>query len=132
MTNKYNTSPPEQRRYNGRTYASKAEMRYAKYLYQMRDDKLIVDFVEQPRLWLGVPENIYVPDFLVIPEGDGSYPGSLLPYYVDVKGYYTPKFKRTIKLWRAYGILDLVVVKATKTSFKTTEVIDGTHHRECS
>ena len=126
--NKYNVSPPEDRRYNGRTYASKAEMRYAMLLYQLRDNGDIIDFVEQPRLWLGVPENKYVPDFLVIPESSIS----VYPHYVDVKGFYTPAFKRVVKLWKAYGILDLVVIKPTKTSFKTAEVIDGAIYRQSS
>ena len=25
-----------------------------------------LEFIEQPRLWLGVPENIYVPDFFIV------------------------------------------------------------------
>jgi len=124
--NKYNVSKPEERRYNGRTYASKAEMRYAMLLYQLRDNGDIVDFVEQPRLWLGVPENKYVPDFLVIPESSIS----AYPHYIDVKGFYTPAFKRVVKLWEAYGILDLIIIKPTKTSFKTAEVIDGTIYRQ--
>ena len=116
--NKYKVSPPSERRFNGRTYGSKAEMRYAEQLYVLRDNGHIIEFVEQPRLWLGVPENIYVPDFLVIPAEDD-------PYYVDVKGVETAKFKRDKKLWAAYGRLHLLVVKASGKKFEVAEVIRG-------
>jgi hypothetical protein len=118
MRNKYKVSPADQRRFNGRTYGSKAEMGYAKILFSQRLSGEVVDYVEQPRLWLGVPENIYVPDFLVI-LADGSQ------HYVDVKGVETQKFKRDKKLWRSYAYLELHIVKASGKNFKTTEVIEG-------
>ena len=118
MRNKYKVSPADQRRFNGRTYGSKAEMAYAKLLFNDRLQCDVVDYVEQPRLWLGVPENVYVPDFFIVPR-DGQ------PYYVDVKGVETQKFKRDKKLWRSYGYLDLHVIKSSGKKFKTTEVIEG-------
>lgn len=118
--NKYRVSPPDQRRYAGRTYGSKAEMEYAVQLHGQREAGAIAEISEQPRLWLGVPENVYVPDFLVIPcEGHG------FPYYVDVKGQETQKFKRDKKLWKSYGWLNLHVVKKSGQRFKTVEVING-------
>jgi len=121
---KYKVSPPDQRRFNGRTYGSKAEMEYAKLLYLLRDGGDVIDFVQQPRLWLGVPENIYVPDFLVIPSPI-SYPYRSPPYYIDIKGVQTAKFKRDKKLWASYGWLDLHIIKRNGKNFKTVEVVHG-------
>jgi hypothetical protein len=119
MAGKYKVSPPAERRLNGRTYGSKAEMEYAQLLYLMRDGGDIKDFVQQPRLWLGVPENIYIPDFLVIPKE------SFDPYYIDIKGMETQKFRRDKKLWASYGWLNLHVIKKQGKKFKTTEVVHG-------
>ncbi len=118
MGNKYKVSPPNERRHNGRTYASKAEMMYAINLYFQQDHGIILDFVEQPRLWLGVPLNKYVPDFLVIPRDER-------PFYVDVKGIETAAFKKNKKLWAAYGYLDLHVVKRKGNNFITSEIVNG-------
>ena len=115
---KYHTAPPSERRWQGRTYGSKAEMEYAKRLFWAREGGAIQDYVEQPRLWLGVPENKYVPDFLVV-ASDRSY-------YIDVKGIETAKFKRDKKLWASYGRLDLLIMKRVGVGqFVTTETILG-------
>ncbi len=118
MAHKYKVSPPSERRHNGKTYASKAEMLYAINLYFMVDHGVILDFIEQPRVWLGVPENKYVPDFLVIPRDER-------PYYVDVKGVETAAFRKNKKLWASYGALDLHIVKRKGNNFTVTEVIHG-------
>jgi hypothetical protein len=94
-------------------------MEYAKQLYCLRAMGDIKDFVQQPRLWLGVPENIYIPDFLVVPKE------SLDPYYIDIKGMETQKFRRDKKLWASYGWLDLHVIKKQGKNFKTVEVVHG-------
>ena len=121
MRNKYRVAPTEQRRFAGRTYGSKAERMYAEELHSCRLSGGIADIVEQPRCWLGVPENVYVPDFLVIPaEVLGG-----IPYYVDVKGRETQKFRRDKKLWSSYGWLDLHIVKRVGNKFNTTEIIHG-------
>jgi len=120
---KYKVAPAKDRRFNGRTYASKAEMLYAKHLFAMRESALILEFTEQPTVRLGVPENVYRPDFLVIP--DEGY-----PFYVDVKGVETRTFKRNKKLWSAYGWLDLHVVKRFGKKFLTTEVVHGQYSSE--
>lgn len=119
--NKYGVSSPERRRWNGRTYASLAEMRYAQLLHH-RLGVDIVEIVEQPSLWLGVPENTYRPDFLVIPCHDST---PYMPHYVDVKGQETTAFKRIKKLWASYGRLDLHIVAANGQRFQTVEVIEG-------
>ena len=138
MANKYKVAPPDQRKYNGRTYASKAEMEYAKELYMLKKGGEILEFIEQPRLWLGVPENIYVPDFFIVyknPTLEEWLPGHSdrgpnseneacrAPIYVDVKGVMTPRFRQIMKLWRSYGTLDLHIVKKKGKRFVTTEII---------
>lgn len=115
--NKYRVSPPDQRRWNGRTYASKAEMRRAQELHGLKDAGVYLEVVDQPSLWLGVPENTYRPDFLVIAPGEA--------YYEDVKGAETTAFKRIKKLWASYGRLPLRIVKAKGKRFETVEVIPG-------
>ena len=117
MANKYNTSPPDERRYLGRTFGSKAEMRYCQMLERMVSEEIILDYVCQPRIWLGVPENVYVPDFLVVPVDQR-------PHYVDVKGMETSKFRRDKKLWEQYGRLLLYIVRETSPGkFKTMDIL---------
>jgi hypothetical protein len=88
-------------------------------LEEMVKLKIVIDYICQPRVWLGVEENIYVPDFLVIPDG-------AVPHYVDVKGVETPKFKHDKKLWASYGRAALHIVKETSPAkFKTSEIIEG-------
>lgn len=115
--NKYKVAPAEKRTALGRTFGSQAERRYAEMLEAMWQAGAIRDYICQPRVWLGVVENVYIPDFLVVPEGG-------TPYYVDVKGVQTAKFKRDKKLWAAYGRGRLEIVKETSANkFKTVEVI---------
>jgi hypothetical protein len=115
---KYSVAPKAERTWQGKTYGSKAEMLYSQLLNTLLLSGELLEIIEQPRLWLGVPENVYVPDFLVVPK-------TTLPHYVDVKGSETAKFKRDKKLWASYGRLDLHVVKRQNRGFKTTEIIKG-------
>ena len=84
IRSKYRVSPPAERQARGRTYASKAEKRYGDELYLQKISGEIIEIIEQPRFWLGVPENVYIADFLVITDQ---------PHVVDVKGMWTAKFK---------------------------------------
>lgn len=112
--NKYNVAKREDRTWRGKCYDSKAEMLYAQLL---ADDPDVIEVVEQPRVWLGVPENAYRPDFLVIKEHGH-------PFYVDVKGVETAAFKRNKKLWAKYGRLMLAVVKYGRDGrFTRAEII---------
>ena len=130
--NKYKVSPPDERRYNGRTYASKAEMEYAKELYMLKKGGEILEFIEQPRLWLGVPENVYVPDFFIVPNFPKSLNDMKYPYFVDVKGMMTVRFKQIIKLWRSYGTLDLHIIKKKGSRFVTSDIISAEKHKASS
>lgn len=117
--NKFGVSAPEQRTWNHKTYDSKAECEYAQVLDMMQRAGDIIAYYEQVKVELGVRENVYRVDFLVVPnEG--------MPHFVDVKGVETAKFKRDCKLWRSYGRLDLVVVKRTGPGrFTTMRTIKG-------
>ena len=111
--NKYRVAAPTARTWNGKTYASKAEMLRAQWLAASTQ---FMEIVEQPRLWLGVRENVYVPDFLVIPR-------SGVPWYEDVKGVETTQFRKVKKLWAAYSRLPLRIIKLSKGVFEVVEII---------
>lgn len=107
---KYNAKPTV---YNGVRYDSKAEAQRAEAL-----DLLIraghVDFwIGQPTFRLGVPENVYRPDFLVIHGVQSDWPG--VCHVEDVKGVETPAFKRNKRLWDAYGPCPLHVIRRGST-----------------
>lgn len=115
---KYGVAPSQARRWRGKVYDSRAEMLYAKdVLDPMVVAREIVVF-EQVRIWLGVPENVCVIDFLVIPLNDWQR-----PYFVDVKGVKTAAFKRNVRLWKRYGPLDLHIVKREGGYFETVEIV---------
>lgn len=103
--NKYHVAPKERRTdENGRVYASRAEMLYAKNLRLLG-----VEFIEQPRVTLGDTGIVYVPDFYANLNGDWVY--------IDVKGVETAAFRIKKKLWKLYGPASLHVVKRRGTRF---------------
>jgi hypothetical protein len=103
------------RQWQGRTYDSLAEMRYAIELDALVDGEAIVDIVEQPSVKLGTdPACRYRPDFLIVQDG----------YFVDVKGQETADFRRNVKLWRQYARLPLHVIKVKGDSFYTAAVVE--------
>jgi len=101
--------------YNGRTFASKAEAARAAELDLLLKAGEIIEWIPQPVFRLGVPENKYVADFLVVGTVRAEYPPNgvnyiAIPVWVeDIKGAETPKFRRDKKLWQAYGRLPLVI-----------------------
>jgi hypothetical protein len=99
--------------YAGVSYASKSEAAYAATLDLLIKSGNVRWWIGQPKFRLGCPENVYVPDMLVVPAvGD--------PYVVDVKGVRTAKFNKDVRLWAAYGPCDLHIV-----SGKKVEVVQG-------
>lgn len=114
--NKFGVGPKEKRRSRGRVYDSIAEREYADMLWTCVKSGEFLDLIEQPRLWLGVPENIVIPDFLIVPRHGA-------PWYVDVKGHQTPAFKLACRWWRHYGRLELHIVARCGRGFETLEVI---------
>ena len=101
--NKYNAKPTA---YDGVRYSSKGEADRAMFLDLAVATNGFEWWIGQPKFRLGVPENIYVADFLVR-ERDGVH-------VEDVKGVETPKFKRDKKLWARYGPEPLWIIKGGK------------------
>lgn len=89
--------------YGGLMFDSKSEAAYAAWLDGEKAAGRILFFVRQPKFTLGVPENVYKPDFLVV--------GPSWVVADDVKGSETPKFKKDRRLWAKYGPCPLRVVK---------------------
>lgn len=110
---KYGVAEPIDRTYNGRVYASKAEMLYAVELEAMRNIGAIMAFAEQPRVQLG-PDTTYRPDFVVITKDSA--------HFVDVKGKETREFLRIKKLWAKYVRAELRIIKKQGDTFVTVEV----------
>lgn len=117
MKNKYRVAAKERRTWEGRVYASRAEMLYAQQLDIELHAGEILSIEEQPVVTLGVPENRYIPDFRVVNRrGEESW--------IDVKGVETQMFRRNVRLWRAYGPGPLLVVKHLgRGRFETTKTI---------
>lgn len=114
--NKYNVAPKADRTWEGRTYASKAEMEF--HITQSHDPA--VKYIElQVRVQLGEDFKCIM-DYLITLHNDERY-------YVDVKGVETPRFKDVKRLWKKYGPAPLHVVKKSGRRFKTTEIIQGQH-----
>lgn len=111
---KYGVSHKADRIFDGKVYASKHEKERAEEWAILLRNRLVLDVIEQPRLWLGVRENVYVPDFLVIPIRTDKD-----PWYEDVKGMETAAFKKNVKLWARYGRLPLHILTREGSSWKT-------------
>lgn len=93
--------------YNGVRYASKAESVRAAELDLQIIAGLIAWWIGQPLFRLGVPENTYRPDFLVI--GGDTHDREV--WVEDVKGVETAAFRRNKKLWKSYGPCALRIIR---------------------
>lgn len=93
--------------FDGAWYDSKAEADRASILAMLLDTGELKRVDRQPRVELGIPENVYRPDFVVVDKKDALW-------YEDVKGYETSAFKRNKRLWRRYGPAPLHVIHARK------------------
>lgn len=113
--NKYHVAPKPERTYKGRVFASKAEMQYCQLLEAYQNAGIIILFLFQPTIELGIPENKYRPDFHVMTR-DGDY-------YVDVKGVETAAFLKNKKLWKKYGLKPLHIIKKHGSKFSTVQII---------
>jgi hypothetical protein len=105
----------ERRRYNGVTYASQIEMRRAMWL----DDCVKGGFVEwwigQPLFRLGIAENTYRPDFLVVDHDQ--------IWVEDVKSVETREFRRNLRLWKRYGPCPLKIVKPNGKMWSVRDIM---------
>ena len=105
-------------------YASKAEAARAMELDMLKKAGEIIEWIPQPVFRLGVPENKYVADFLVINSPQCSYCGAKhahgcigpmehrkepRAWVEEIKGVETAVFKKNKRLWQAYGRLPLVI-----------------------
>ena len=115
--NKYGVSTPDRRTFNGRVYASRAEMLYAVELSLMAEVGTIVGFAEQPRVQLG-PDTVYKPDFVVV--------GLDATFFVDIKGAEPPTFTKVKKLWAKYMRVPLHIVRHKGSTFAVSEIITRT------
>lgn len=104
--------------YNGVKYSSKAEAVRAAALDADAAAGLVRFWVAQPKFRLGVPENVYVADFLVV--------GLAAAWVEDTKGCETAKFRRDKKLWASYGPCPLKILRRGKV----VEVIDPKEHAD--
>lgn len=93
--------------YDGVSYASKAEAQRAQALDWLQRNGDILAWFRQVKCYLGVPENTYTPDFLVIGVAGQCW-------FEDVKGMETAAFKRNKRLWKSYGRLVLRIIKNGK------------------
>lgn len=99
---KFNVAPPSKRRWRGKAYDSRMEMRYAQWI---DDDPAVLFFAEQPQIQMGTDPCIrWRLDFLVEHADKGLF-------LVDVKGVRTRAFEKNLKLFRQYGTLPLEIVQ---------------------
>lgn len=110
--NKYGVAPKPDRTWRGNTYSSKAEMLYAKRLFDVGGSIVI----EQPRVYLG-EDTVFRPDFFVYEFSTGDC------WFVDVKGTETREFARIKKLWFKHGPAPLRVVSLKNNKFVIKEVV---------
>jgi hypothetical protein len=94
--------------FRGVRYDSIAEAKRAQVNDLWRQSKPGRLVLEQPKFRLGVPENVYIADFLLFDPSEGIHAE-------DVKGARTAKFNRDMKLWIAYGPCDLWIISGANT-----------------
>lgn len=110
---KYHAKPTV---YNGVRYASRAEAARASDLDLHIKTGDVRWWIGQVKFRLGVPENVYVADFLVMIRLGGVH-------VEDVKGAMTAKFKRDVRLWRVYGPMTLRVLSKKGKGWDWFDVI---------
>lgn len=113
---KYGVAHADDRTFDGRKYASKAQMLRAVDWYtnvRIFRDKYIV--AEEPSFLLGCSINVYKPDWLIVDLG--SAPRKV--WAEEVKGLATAKFRRDVKLWRQYGPCPLHILTRDGATWKT-------------
>jgi hypothetical protein len=104
--------------YAGENYDSKAEAAYAAHLDSLIERGEILYYVRQPKFCLGVPENVYRPDFHVVAQRWTSAD--------DVKGAEPPAFKKNRRLWAKYGTCPLRVIRLNLRYPKAVPGVDST------
>lgn len=108
-------SKAEDRLYGGRTYHSKTEMRRAKELDLLLTNGNIAYWTPQVRFQLG-PDHHTVVDFLV-------YAADGISWVEEVKGYETPEFRRTRRLWKKYAPIPMRILVPRRQSGWKVEIL---------
>jgi hypothetical protein len=108
--NKYNVSPKEDRTYNGITYASKKECKYAKKLDDMIERGEIDFYLRQVPFDLGAGIT-YRADFVTFKTFWDGHNGGWIIKVIEPKGFKTPEWKLKLKLFKEkYPNLTLEIV----------------------
>ena len=99
---------------DGIKFDSPSESEYYSMLkFIEKNPKSGIKLVElQPKVYLSEARILYKPDFLI------EERGKLV--YVDVKGIETAVFKIKVRLWKAYGVAPLRIVKKSRDGFRVT------------
>lgn len=106
-------------KYNGRTYASKAEAARAEELDLHVETGVILGWVRQVTFQLG-PDHTWRADFLVFETTLHETPVTV----EDVKGRETERFAKVRKLWAKYGPCPLRVLKRKGDKWDV-EIVNG-------
>ena len=88
--------------FEGVTYDSKAEAKYAQILKFMERSGAIKILERQPKVYLTEARILVKPDFLIQEDGEKRY--------IDVKGYETSIFRIKKRLWKFYAEHPLYLV----------------------
>ena len=116
-SHKYHVAKPADRKYNGVTYDSKAEMLHAQALDLYTRTGVIRGWARQCQVQLG-PDFKWRVDFLVFNNDDTVD-------FDEVKGVETSEFKVVRRLWAKYGPAMLHVLKRQRNGTWTTEKVKG-------
>jgi hypothetical protein len=96
--------------YNGVKYPSKAQARRAEELDLEMKAGSVAWWIGEPVFRLGVSENVYRADFLVVWPLEKTVFAGFGIHVEDVKGKETQKFQRDKKLWARYGPCQLHIL----------------------
>jgi len=125
--NKFNVAPVDQRKWMGRTWASKAEKERAMELQLLKEAGEILEYTCQPKFYLPDETSVYVADFQVVAEiiDDYCFRIGFDVWIEDVKGRETPKFRADKKRWKKHGKLPLHILKRSGRRWKTEIINPG-------
>ena len=114
-------SPTEERKYGDHFYDSKAEMRRAVELDLLVRNGNLDYWIKQVLFTLG-PDHSTRVDFLCF---DWNDDGALDVWVEEVKGYETPEFRKTRKLWKKYAPVPMHILVPRGTSGWKVEILHG-------
>ena len=118
-------SSKQDRTYEGRTYASKAERLYAEYLDALIPLGEVFRWLAQPNFQL-TPDISFRPDFIVTCHAHAQGIETIIEdtYVVDIKGYLQRGWTKKRKLWLKYAPIRMLVIERSGSGWKTIEIVD--------